>query len=159
HLDREQFAQRFVSLTTRGTLAEDIESAGWPVQTFDKRPGIRPGLVPALARWFRREDIDLVHTHNRGALLYGGLAPRLARVGGVIHTRHGLDFGARRRQTWAFRAASRLANCVVCISDASVRASTDEGVDPQRLCRIWNGIDIDRFAYRGPIDDGPLVLV
>src|SRR5207253_3127414 len=42
HADREQFELHFVSIGGRGTLADDIESAGWTVTALNTPPGLRP---------------------------------------------------------------------------------------------------------------------
>jgi glycosyltransferase involved in cell wall biosynthesis len=159
HADPARFDLRFVSLGGRGPVAEEIEACGWPVTTLDKRGGVRPGVVAWLARLFAGWSPDVVHTHNTPALLYAAPAARLARVGAVIHTRHGRDCRSGRRQRLAFRLATLLADRVVCVSDDSLRLSAAEGVAGKRLRRIWNGIDLDRFAYRGPAAGGPVVMV
>jgi glycosyltransferase involved in cell wall biosynthesis len=48
---------------------------------------------------------------------------------------------------------------VVCVSEDSRALSAREGVAPGRLQRIWNGIDLSRFAYLGPRPGGPAVMV
>jgi Glycosyltransferase Family 4 len=114
--DRERFELGFVSLGARGSLAADIEACGWQVTALNEPPGLRASLVFRLARLFRRRNVDVVHTHNTKALLYGGPAARLAGIRGLVHTRHGQRYQARGRTTTLFRLASRLADCVVCVS-------------------------------------------
>ncbi len=158
HADRGGFELRFVSLGSRGCLADDIEACGWPVMALEEPPGLRPGLVLRLARLFRRWGADVVHTHNTKPLIYAGPAARLAGARRVVHTRHGQRFGASRRATTLFRFAARMADRVVCVSDDSVRVSAGEGLVLSKLTRIWNGIDV-RFAYAGPRAGGPVVMV
>ena len=57
HTDRERFHLRFVSLTTRGALAGDLEACGWPVEAAGSGPwsACQPGLpacppLPPLGR-------------------------------------------------------------------------------------------------------------
>ena len=97
HADRRRFSLRFVALGLRGRVAEQIESCGWPVTALRATAGVRPSVVYRLARLFREERVDLVHTHNTKPLLYAGPAARLALVGGVVHTCHGQRRGATRR--------------------------------------------------------------
>src|SRR5581483_7914396 len=89
HTDRRRFAPRVVSLTTRGALAGEIEATGCPVTALDIGGGFRPGLFVRLARLFRRERIDVVHTHDDRPHIYGTGAALLAGVPRVVHTRHG----------------------------------------------------------------------
>ncbi len=159
HADRRRVSLHFVALTKRGRVADDIASCGWPVTSLDARPGLRPSVVFRLARFFRDEQIDIVHTHNTKPLLYAGPAARLARVGAVIHTRHGQRHGATKRQNMIFRLASRCADRMVCVSEDGTRLCVNEGIDPRILRTVSNGIDPQRFSFNGLAADGPAVYV
>lgn len=159
HTDREVFDLHFVSLGARGKLADDIEACGWKVTALNQSPGLRPGLVLKLARLFRRLGVDVVHTHNTKPFLYACPAARLARVSKVIHTRHGQRYGASRRDTIIFRLLTRLADRVVCVSHDSAKLSAAEGIAPDKIRTVWNGIDSARFQYISPCADGPAVMV
>jgi glycosyltransferase involved in cell wall biosynthesis len=159
HADRERFELHFVSLGGRGSLADDLESCGWPVTALNTPSGLRPRLLLHLARFFREREIDVVHTHNTKPILYAAPAARLARVPRIIHTRHGQRYQATWRQTVLFRLATRLTNRVVCVSHDSARLSAAEGIPEKQLCTVWNGVDISRFSYSGPQAGGPAVMV
>lgn len=159
HADRARVSLSFLALGTRGRVADEIEACGWRVTALDVRPGLRPLLVPRLAGLFREGQVDVVHTHNTKPLLYAGPAARVAGVGAVIHTRHGQRHGATRRQNLMFRAAARCADRMVCVSEDSARLCRHEGVEPAKIETILNGIDTRRFAFRGPMSDGPAVFV
>lgn len=159
HADPARYDLNFVSLGGRDTLADEIEACGWPVTALGKRPGVSLGLVFRIARLISRNRADIVHTHNNPALFYAGPAARLVGVGGVVHTRHGQSYRAGRRQRFGFRVASRFADRIVCVSDDSRRLSLSDGAVPRRVCRVWNGIDLNRFAFRGPSVGGPVVMV
>lgn len=157
--DRRRFCLHFFSLTDRGVPAEDIEDAGWPVDCLAKASGFRWRAVRRLQQAFRQHRIQVVHTHNTGAMIYGALAARWAGVPAVVHTRHGQRFGASRRQTWIFAAASRFMDRIVGVSQDSMDQCIREGVPSTRVRAIWNGIDLSRFAYTGSRPGGPAVLV
>ena len=159
HTDRSRFDLRFVSLTTRGTVAEELDALGWQVEALHTPPGVRPGLVCRLAALLRRWGADVVHLHNTKPLIYGGPAARLAGVRTVIYTRHGQRHQASRGQTILFRLASHCADRIVCVSDDSAGLSAHDGLPTKKICRIWNGIDIERFTFVGPQSSGPAVMV
>jgi glycosyltransferase involved in cell wall biosynthesis len=160
YADRQRFDLHFLSLSTRGRLANDIEACGWPVTALDEPDGVRPGLVWRLARAFRRLGADVVHTHDDKPLLYGAPAAALAGVPRQIHTRHGQAFFLRPRQARLISLAARLTDGFVCVSEDSARVTVRRhGVAPRGVSTIWNGIDLGRFAYSGPRADGPAVTV
>lgn len=159
HTDRERFELHLVSMTTRGPLAEDIENEGWPVSALAAAPGFRPRLVLELARWFRRRQIDVVHAHDEKPCIYGAPAARLAGVRCIVHTRHGPRPQLTRRQAVLVRLASRLTDHFVCVSQDAARLSIEQGVAADRVRTIWNGIDLERFAYAGPCSNGPIAAV
>src|SRR5258708_39852682 len=64
HADRDRFDLRFLALGARGSLADDIEATGFPVDALNVPPGLRLNLVWQLARLFRRWGADVVHSHN-----------------------------------------------------------------------------------------------
>jgi sugar transferase (PEP-CTERM/EpsH1 system associated) len=159
HGDRTQFELQFLSLSTLGDVTKEIEACGWPVRALEEPPGLRLGLIWRLARLFRREKIDVVHTHNTKPQLYGAPAARLAGVRAVIQTRHGQPYQSSRRKLVGFRLAAHLTSRVVCVSEDSRELTARYGVSPRKLCTVWNGIDTARFAYHGPSPAGPVVTV
>lgn len=159
HADRRRFDLRFVSLTDRGDLADEIEAVGCPVVSFSAASGFRPRLVFRLASLFRRWRIDAVHTHDDRPLIYAAPAARLARVRRAIHTRHGQSPQLTSRQRMLVEVAAHLVDRFVCVSEDAARLTIQAGVSPRRVCCVWNGIDLERFAYAEPKADGPMVTV
>src|ERR1019366_6394028 len=127
---------------------------------LDVPDGFRPSLWRQLARLFRQERFDVVHTHDDRPLLYGMPAAWWAKVSRRIHTHHhGQLAHIPWRQRFLMRQASRFAEHFVCVSHDSARYMIEQGVSAPRVQTLWNGIDLTRFAYRGPRDDGPIVTV
>jgi glycosyltransferase involved in cell wall biosynthesis len=156
HADRSRVDLHFVSLTGRGALAADLEACGWPVTVLEEPPGLRPGMILRLAKLFRRLKIEVVHSHDDRPLIY---AAPVARVPAVIHTRHGRSVHLSRRQVFLVKAAARLVDCFVCVSEDSAALSRKQGFAADRIQTIPNGIDVARFAYTGPVPHGPMVTV
>ena len=127
-----------------GPLAEPFKAAGVAVLRVPKGSGLDPILSLRLAALFRREGVNVVHTHNRLPLAYGVAAGRLAGAV-VVHTRHGPGRGKpAQRALW--RAMGRLLHAYVVVSPAlRDLAQSLHACPPSRLRIIENGIDIDRF--------------
>jgi glycosyltransferase involved in cell wall biosynthesis len=158
--DRDRFDLHFVSLGSRGPLADAITAQGWPVTALDEAEGVRPGLVLRLAAGFRNCRADVVHTHDDRPLVYGALAARLARVPVQIHTQHhGNLRQISPRQATLAGLAARLTRRFVCVSKDSARLAIAQGVPAAKVSTIWNGIDLARFAFSGPNPLGPVVTV
>jgi glycosyltransferase involved in cell wall biosynthesis len=160
HSDRRRFDLSFVSLTTRGRLAEDIEACGWPVIALEEPAGFRPELVLRLAPLLRRLRIDVLHTHDHNPLIYGAPAARLAGVRRLVHTGHCATLThITRRQVWLTSLAARLVDIYACVSNDAARIAAGAGVRGKRLRTVWNGIDLSRFPCSGPRSEGPALLV
>jgi len=150
HADRSKFELKFVSLSGRGALADDIEAAGWPVIAMDQPEGLRPGVVLRLATLLRTWQADVLHTHDPKTLIYGAPAARLARVGRIIHTCHGNGLTPFPRAVRVFRMAFWLADMMVCVSDDLARQMVETGIDPRKIHTVLNGIDTSFFSFASP---------
>jgi glycosyltransferase involved in cell wall biosynthesis len=159
HADRDRFELRFVSLESRGLLADEIEAQGWPVTTLNIAPGLRLGLPLRLSKMVRGWQADIVHTHNDRPLIYGAPAARLARVAGVIHTKHGRGAINSSRQNCLAAWSARLTDQFVCVSDDCARLAVEQGVPTSRIATIHNGIDTRRFAFTQLDVNGLAVVV
>jgi glycosyltransferase involved in cell wall biosynthesis len=117
-------------------------------------------LIWRLARLFRRERIDIVHTHDDKPLVYGMPAAWRAGVRRRIHTHHhGHVASVTRRQDRLVAWVARLCQHFVCVSEDSARHLIATGVPANRVIVQHNGIDLSRFPYQGPRLDGPVVTV
>jgi glycosyltransferase involved in cell wall biosynthesis len=113
--------------------------------------GFHPATLAGLVRLVRERRVRLVHSHGKGAGLYGRL---VARVLGVpaVHTLHGLHFeryGAARRAAYLAleRRLSRWTHVIVNVS----RAQEAEGLalrlfDRRQSRVVVNGVDVARLA-------------
>jgi glycosyltransferase involved in cell wall biosynthesis len=140
-----------------GPLLHELRERGFPVNVVANSRRIDP-LADArtLAEYialFRRKRFDLVHTHNPKVNALAALAARIAGVRRVVSTVHGLysHDGQRplARRAWRSieRASARLADLVLCQSAEDVRTARRKRiVSDDRLRRLGNGVDLDRFS-------------
>ena len=108
------------------------------------------GLIGVLASLFRREQIDVVHSHNWLTYMYAVLGARLAGVPVVIHGEHGHDEASTpARRLWAKRAIKPCVTRFVAVSANIARELEQEwGVPPERIACIPNGVDLLTFGAR-----------
>src|SRR5262252_5449115 len=78
-MDRSQFDNQIISLTTTMGLADKMQEIETPVRTLGmKTAWPNPLLVMRLARWIRQSKVDVIHTWMYHANLVGAFAARLA---------------------------------------------------------------------------------
>lgn len=128
-----------------GPIAEQFRAAEVRTETIPKGGGVDPTLPVRLASCLKSEHVDVVHTHNPHALIYGAPAANLARAA-AIHTKHGVNPETGRRLLLR-RVASSLVDACVAVTPALERVARDQReCDPALLHVIPNGIDVKRFA-------------
>ncbi|MEF8794674.1 MAG: TIGR03088 family PEP-CTERM/XrtA system glycosyltransferase [Thiohalorhabdus sp.] len=138
-----------VCLTDYDRFAERIEDPDVPVIALHKREGKDPALYGRLWRTLRRLCPDLVHTRNLAAL-EAQLPAALAGVPRRVHGEHGRDMadlaGASRKYRWLRRGLRPLIHQYVPLSrDLEAYLRDAIGVAPERITRITNGVDVERF--------------
>ncbi|BDG05849.1 glycosyltransferase [Anaeromyxobacter oryzae] len=165
-MDRERFQPLVAVLKLEGEHLADLAAAG--VRPFLVDVGtrmLRPNTawqIRKLAQRIRAERIALVHAQDIYTNVLGTVAARLAGVP-VIVTRVDLGHhivGYRRPLTrLASLQADRVLVNALCIRDLVIR----EGVDPDRVAVVRNGVDlaaIERVVAEADSPDlprGPLV--
>lgn len=140
-LNKKSSCASICCLDKTGELAQEAEYKNIKVIAVRKKPGIDLPLVIKLAGIFRREKINVVHTHNLGPLFYGTLAARLSRVPVVINTRHGREAKVSLKLLWAMND-----NIVAISHDARRRLLKFNRINEERIKVIYNGIDIKKFS-------------
>jgi glycosyltransferase involved in cell wall biosynthesis len=113
-----------------------------------------------IAQWLRRWRVDAIHTHDSKPVIYAAPAAKMAGTPRIIHTRHFARLASiSRRQTWLAKVTSGLVDDYVCVSEESARVAAEEGIPPNRVRTVWNGVDLERFGFHGPNPVGPAVTV
>jgi glycosyltransferase involved in cell wall biosynthesis len=154
--DRKRFEVEVACMHGLGVFAAEFEKARIKVHSLS--PGKWPPLyIPNFPRLLRRLDPDVLHFHLFGSNL---IAKPLAALAGkrtlIVHD-HCNDAG-RGNPVMLFADAltNRLASKVIAVSD-SIRnfLILHEGVDPDRVVTLSNGIDSQSFH---PAEDGQRAL-
>jgi glycosyltransferase involved in cell wall biosynthesis len=120
--------------------------------------GFRLQGIRTLAQLIKKGGIDVVHSHDDRPLIHAAPAAVLAGAG-LVHTRHGQSIGLSRRQLRLISLGARLSGFFVCVSADSTRLAIEQGIAPNKLRTIWNGVDLDHYTYAGPVSGGPITCV
>jgi glycosyltransferase involved in cell wall biosynthesis len=149
-MDRTRFEPSVLCMSFVGELGSRLADADVPVFQIGRRVD-RPNYFAyrAVARVLRDERIDVVHTHNTGPFIDGGLAARRAGVRTLIHTEHGRVFPDKWRYMAAEHVLSHFAHRIVGVSAKTVGdLHRYERIARRKLTMIPNGIELDRYACR-----------
>lgn len=150
--DRKKFELQFLALSGDGQPAQDIRDEGCSARVLNASVQIRKlRSVAQLIQHLRTQRPQIVHTHNTYAQFYGALAAKWAGVPVVVNTQHGRGCGNGWKARWQFKLANRWTQRVVGVShDAARLCQQQDRASHDRITTIWNGINLDRFAYHGP---------
>src|SRR5262249_45062948 len=115
----------------------------------NRKPGLDWRCVRGLADVVSREGVDLLHAHQYTPFFYASLARGLRRRTPVLFTEHGRHFPhyPRRKRLFANRLLLARPARVVGVGQAVRQALiANEGLSPERVAVIYNGIDLTPFA-------------
>ena len=143
----EHITYRLYCLDAGGELLAEAEKLGMQARIFNRSPGIDWRLIFTLTRSFRDDGLDVVHTHNQAAHFYGTLAARVAGVPIVINTEHSRhNIQDHRRRRFEKRMLAKITTTMVTVSEELRQLSiNNDGIAPDKLAVILNGVDILRF--------------
>lgn len=129
-----------------GALGSVFRALGVETKSLPKRgPSVDPTLAWRLARLLQDKGVDVAHTHNPQALVYGSPAASLAGAA-CVHSKHGINPDPSRRQ-WLRRAASTMVDAYVAVTPSLARVAAVQGeCDPGLIHVVPNGIDTSRFT-------------
>lgn len=149
NIDRDQFHVKVLCLRALGSLTGEIEKLGIPVTLL---PQLRQRTdylsFVKVAKFFRIEKADVIHTHNTQPFVDGTIGAILSgRQPGVVHTDHARVFPDKKRYMFAEWCCSHFAYKVVGVSDQTTgNLRQYENISQTKLLTIENGIDEKQFA-------------
>jgi len=166
-LPRGRFAVEVAALTRLGPLEEELRREGMAVHAIRKRLKMDPLALSRLTTLMRAGRFDVVQTWIFAANVYGRIAARRAGVPVVVTAEMAVDLWKGPGQLALDRRLARWTDRVVGNSDAVVNFYRKAGVPPEKLERIYSGIEpgepplVDPAAVRrelGLAADAPLAL-
>ncbi len=156
-LERGRFRPVVICLTESGGAENWLGRDDVPVVELRKRPGNDWNVVRRLAEVLRREQVDVVHSHNWVTLVETTLARRWAQTPVHVHAQRGMFHHGQDAARWkqaarrmATRWACSRADAVVAVAD-SVRDDLIEtwGVAADSVQVIPNGVDVPSHDASG----------
>ncbi len=150
HLPAGLFRHMVVALTEVTDFKRRLHDPSVPCVALHKPPGHGARVYPQLWRLLRAYRPSIVHTRNLAALEMQ-VAAWAARVPVRIHGEHGRDVddldGSSQRHQRMRRIYSPFVQRYVALSqDLHTYLVHRVGLAPQRIERIYNGVDAQRFS-------------
>ena len=152
-MDRSEFANSVISLTSIGPIGDQIRALGAPVRALGlSRRSPNPLKLLELASWLRRSRPDVIQSWMYHADLLAGLAAKMAGgyrvVWGIRHAKplsNTMNSRTIRVARLCARLSHRLPARIVYCSEAAHAAHARIGYADDRFSVITNGYDLDHF--------------
>jgi glycosyltransferase involved in cell wall biosynthesis len=116
-----------------------------------------PMAIWRLYRFFKQNNFDVVHAHNRPADIWSMRIARIAKIPLYLWTRHLVYQDMTKKQLTAYKNLSESSGPILAVSDA-VRnyCISIEKIEDEKVITVVNGINTDMFS---PIDDDKVSFV
>lgn len=129
-----------------GKLQAEFDSAGVPTFVIEKGYGTDWRLPLKLAGIFRREKVDIIHTHNESQWLYGGIAAKLCHLP-ILHTEHTAPDYHERRWKMIERLLAMMTPQITTVSRGVARFMTEhERIPSWKIKVIYNGVEMQKYT-------------
>jgi len=152
-IDKAVFQCYVCSLWPVLDLAPEVRESGAVLVPIYKRFRFDPTVPFRLARFIRREKIDIVHCMLPTANVWGRIGGILARAKIVISERN-VETWKPWYWLWLDRILARFTGIVLTNAEAIKRFVLEStNLDPRRVRVIYNSVSPDRFF---PLDATPL---
>ncbi|MEA1928232.1 MAG: glycosyltransferase, partial [Candidatus Auribacterota bacterium] len=145
-LDPEKYDVKVVCLRGRTPFLNEFLEQGVEVVVLGMERYFEFRSLWALYTLFRKERVDLIHTHLYRDAVYGRVLGRLAGVNGIISTLHNSYVWRSRSQLFLDRLTSVFADRITAVSDAVRKFAIErEHMPAGKLITVYNGIDTGQF--------------
>ncbi|MCA1615393.1 MAG: glycosyltransferase [Acidobacteria bacterium] len=145
-----RYRLRLACLRPEGPLRAEVERLGFtdipsfPLDSFYDRN--MAAQLRRFVRYLRENEIDLVHAHDFYMNVFGMAGATLARVPVRLASRRDTEGVRSPAQRWVERRAYDMAHAVVANAEAVREQVIKEGTRPEKVVRIYNGLDVSRLA-------------
>lgn len=146
NLDAALYESVIITIDKLGPFRSLLDKSGIEYMSLEKGPGNKPSIFFKIAREIKKRKIDIITTHNYGALYYGGVGGWLASVRRVLHVDHARAFPGEKKII-SEKLLSRLTYKVIAVSNELKQNLIQyEGIPAEHIDIILNGIDEREYA-------------
>jgi len=149
-----------VASVTQGPLLDVVAQMGAKTTVVPMPKTYSFGAARKIARYIAEQKIDLIQSHGMIPNIMARLAKPLSGKLAVISTEHlalelaaggrASSFGGRMKSKYYCsldNLTSRYSDRIICVSEYVKQDKIAQGINPQKLVVIRNGIDLSRFDF------------
>lgn len=159
NLHRDRFTPYLICLDSAGKLAAEADLPAENRLVLERKAGFRvpvvgvkfdPSMFQRIRQFVRDKEIDVLHAHNIGPLIYAGAATRLIpmrRRPRIVYSDHNQLFSMNAARAGRVRWYLKMADQIVAVSVDLQRTLTERlHAPPEKVVLLYNGVDARRFA-------------
>jgi glycosyltransferase involved in cell wall biosynthesis len=147
NLDRNRYNISILSFKG-GPLEKDFEEQGIEMEIIGKKNKLE--ILWQIYKYLKNKKPQIVHTHLFGADTWGRIAAIKARVPVIITTEHNINLSEGYFKRLIKKFLSLFADRIIAVSEGVKEYSIEEeGINPDKIEVIYNGIDLNNFPFRG----------
>jgi len=148
-IDRRCFEPIIFSFKPDGPLKTQLKR-GVKIHELQKGKGNDFVLPVKMARLFRKEEIDIIHSNNWSTFAESAAARWIAFTPAMLHAQHGLEMNdteaflkmKRYKRNMMRRTLTYFTDQIVTVSNATKKFVCDEWKTPEKKVKtIYNGVD------------------
>lgn len=148
-LEDDQMSVSVCALSNIGELDDILESQGITNYCLNKKDGKDLSIPSKLATLIRQKNIDIVHTHGQGPLMYSCLAKFFYRNFLLVHTEH-INFeieDPNPRKIYLYNTIFfRMIDRFISISEHLTNYYQKRFPFLKTITTITNGINVEQFS-------------
>lgn len=145
NLDARRFQSQLCAIDKGGALEPEIRRRGIPYHIMHRRQGVDWKLMWRLYRLFKRERVEVIHTHHFNQLFYSLLGAKLCGAR-LVHMEHSVEFLKSRKKRWTLRGLALFCDKVLAIGGDGARVLEAEVKIPRKKLQIIRA-GVDTAAY------------
>ncbi len=151
HLDKDKYEPYLFCLQDSEWLANEFSLCAHRVLNISsfKKPKDFIKIIQ-FARYLKREKFEIIQTQFRDSNIVGTIAARMANLKAIISTRRNQGYWHNRFELVLLKFLNRMTSIFVTNAESTKNFTVEvEGVLPDKIEVIYNGIDIDKFLCNG----------
>lgn len=154
YLDRSRFAPTLFVLQSSSWLEKEFNLC--PFEVINFRSFFRIGSYWQFLKFvknLREQRIDCIQTHFIDSNIIGIVAAKLAGIPRIISSRRDQGYWHTPTTLLPIQMLNCCVSCFVANCYATAKwASETEGIPPERIKVIYNGVELDQFSHSPEFD-------